>query len=147
LAPPPHSTNHDSRGTYHQSLNTNHASLIASRPLLEIDLTHSQQTRKLFLIASFSAISAVAPQLNDGRREFLTATDQTEKIANHKKLNAKRFSNCHKFAPSRHSQFFPVTAIKNLPHFQRAQECGLLGCAGGANLPGGVGPNWLAGAK
>src|SRR5271166_6155592 len=28
--------------------------LIASRQLLEIDLTYSQQTRKLFLIASFS---------------------------------------------------------------------------------------------
>ena len=36
------------------------AILIASRQILKIRLTHSQQTRKLFLIASFSAISAPA---------------------------------------------------------------------------------------
>jgi hypothetical protein len=103
FAPTSHPTNHDSRVTYHaslftncQSLLTNHAFLIASRQLLEIELTHSQQTRKYFLIASFSAISAFAPQLNDGRREFLIATDQTEKIANHMKLNEKRFSNRNK---------------------------------------------------
>src|ERR1700692_366448 len=39
------------------------AMLIGSRQLLEIELTRSQQTRKLFLIASFSAISAPAPHL------------------------------------------------------------------------------------
>jgi len=38
--------------------------LIASRPGLEIELTPSQQTRKHFLIASFSGISAPAPHLN-----------------------------------------------------------------------------------
>ena len=66
-APPPHAANHDSRGTYPasrfacHSLLTNHAFLISSRPVLEIELTRSQQTRKHFLIASFSAISAPVP--------------------------------------------------------------------------------------
>src|SRR5271156_6304421 len=46
---------HASRFTTQQSLLTNHAFLIASRQILKIDLTHSQQTRKPFLIASFSA--------------------------------------------------------------------------------------------
>src|SRR5271155_716703 len=41
--------------TNHQSHFTTPAFLIASRQLLEILLTHSQQTRKHFLIASFSA--------------------------------------------------------------------------------------------
>jgi hypothetical protein len=100
LAPPPHPTHHDSRATYrasrftnHQSLLTNHAFLIASRQLLEIELTRSQQTRKHFLIGSFSGISAPAPRLHNGRRKFLTATHRIQKIANHMKRNEKRFSN------------------------------------------------------
>jgi hypothetical protein len=75
LTPPPDPADHDSRGTYHssrlanhQSLSTSHAFLIATRPLLEIELTHSQQTRKYFLIANFSAISAPAPHRNASRR-------------------------------------------------------------------------------
>ncbi len=67
--------------------------LIATCPRLEIELTPSQQTRKYFLIASFSALSAPAPRRNNPVRIFLTATDQTEKIANHMKRNEKRFSN------------------------------------------------------
>ena len=43
------------------------ACLIASRQLLEIRLTRSQQTRKLFLIASFSAVSAPLPTNPDPR--------------------------------------------------------------------------------
>ena len=43
-----------------QCASARRAILIASQ-LLEIELTCSQQTRKLFLIASFSAISAPAP--------------------------------------------------------------------------------------
>src|SRR5271156_4271060 len=54
---------HRSRFTTHQSLPTNHAFLIASRQILKIALTTSQQTRKHFLIASFSAISAHPPHL------------------------------------------------------------------------------------
>jgi hypothetical protein len=53
---------------------------IASRPGLEIELTPSQQTRKHFLIASFSAISAPALRRNNPVRIFLTATDRTEKL-------------------------------------------------------------------
>ena len=51
------------RATNHVLRRTTHASLIASRQLLEIELTSSQQTRKLFLIASFSARSAHASRL------------------------------------------------------------------------------------
>jgi hypothetical protein len=67
LLTPPHATNHDSRVTYHasrftshHSLLTSHAFLIGSRPLLEIELTHSQQTRKYFVTGGFSATSAPA---------------------------------------------------------------------------------------
>jgi hypothetical protein len=42
--------------TNHQSRCTTGAFLIASRQLLEVRLTHSQQTRRLLLIASFSAV-------------------------------------------------------------------------------------------
>jgi hypothetical protein len=68
-APPPHPTNHDSQGTYHasrfinhQSLLTHRAFLISSRPVLEIELTRTQQTRKHFLISSFYASLARAPR-------------------------------------------------------------------------------------
>jgi len=47
----------------HQSLLTTHGFLIASRQLLENELTRSPQTRKHFLIATFSGLSAPAPQL------------------------------------------------------------------------------------
>ena len=42
--------------TDHRSRRTTRTSLIASRQLLEIHLTCSQQTRKVFLIASFSGL-------------------------------------------------------------------------------------------
>jgi hypothetical protein len=45
-----------SRTTNRSSHHTSHAFLIASRQILEIDLTRSQQTGKLFLIARFSAL-------------------------------------------------------------------------------------------
>jgi len=54
--------------------------LIASRQLLDIELTHSQQTRKHFLIASFSAISASAPHRKNPVRIFLTATGPDSEI-------------------------------------------------------------------
>jgi hypothetical protein len=44
--------------------------LISSRPGLEIELTLSQQTRKHFLISSFSAISAPAPLLANAHRQI-----------------------------------------------------------------------------
>jgi hypothetical protein len=50
-------THHASRSTNHQPLLTNHAFLIATRPELKIKPTRSQQTRKLFLIATFSGVS------------------------------------------------------------------------------------------
>ena len=57
--------------TYRSSSITRHCPipqfLIASRQLLEIRLTRSQQTRKLFLIASFSAVSAPLPTNPDPR--------------------------------------------------------------------------------
>src|SRR5271156_34276 len=53
---------HRSRFTTHQSLPTNHAFLIASRQILKIALTTSQQTRKYFLIASFSGSLPLPPR-------------------------------------------------------------------------------------
>ena len=68
LLAPPHPTHHDSRGAHYASRFTNHESrltipafLIGSRPLLEIELTHSQQTRKYFLTGAFLATSAPQP--------------------------------------------------------------------------------------
>jgi hypothetical protein len=97
---------HVSRTTNHQSLLTNHAFLIATRPELEIELTHSQQTRKLFLIATFSAISAPAPHLanHDPRigPPFLFDTNKPHKIIiltrTPLKTKEKRFSIRYKFA-------------------------------------------------
>jgi len=54
--------------------------LIASRQLLEIEPAHSQQTRKHFLIVSFSAISASAPHRKNPVRIFLTATGPDSEI-------------------------------------------------------------------
>jgi len=85
-APPPHPTNHDSRGTYH-------AFLISSRPGLEIELTRSQQTRKRFLISSFFAVSPSASHPTNCHRDFLTATDRIQKIGNPVKTEEKQFSN------------------------------------------------------
>src|SRR5271156_6929683 len=68
----------------HPSPRTNHAFLIASRQILKIELTPSQQTRKYFLIASFSASLAPAPHLTslDPRRtaQFLFDTNKPHKI-------------------------------------------------------------------
>ena len=50
-------------------------SLRIGGPLLEIELTRSQQTRKLFLTGGFFAGSAPAAHINYRRRGFLTATD------------------------------------------------------------------------
>jgi len=69
--------------TNHQSLLTNHAFLIASRQILKIRLTPTQQTRKLFLIASFSASSAPASLLTGPKSPiapFLTATHPNSEI-------------------------------------------------------------------
>jgi hypothetical protein len=56
------------------------AILIATREILKIRLTRSQQTRKLFLIATFSPISAPAPHCDIPLRVFLTATDPNSEI-------------------------------------------------------------------
>jgi hypothetical protein len=41
----------------------------------------------------------------------------------------------------------PITTHRSpITNHDSVHECALLGCAGDANLPGGVGPNWLAGA-
>jgi hypothetical protein len=80
--------------------------------------------RKHFLIATGFTIFLSAPHRANPLHKFLIATS----------------------LPFAISPIYPVLGTKNLPHFQRAQECDLLGSAGGANLPGGVGPNWLAGA-
>jgi seryl-tRNA synthetase len=79
--------------------------LIASRPLLEIELTPSQQKRKHFLIASFSGISAPTPDVTNrhSRTEsFLFDTNKTPRIIilirTLMKTKEKRFSNRNNFA-------------------------------------------------
>jgi hypothetical protein len=101
---------HGSRFTTHQSLLTDPAFLIASRQILEIELTRSQQTRKHFLIASFSDISAPAPHLihhssliaSHCVTPFLIDTNKTHRIITLTKALAKtkekRFSIRYKFA-------------------------------------------------
>ena len=87
FAPPPHPTNDDlpftydtSRITNHQPLLTHHAFLIATRQLLEIELTPSQQTRKHFLIATNFDLSASVPHRDNPLRIFLIATDPDSEI-------------------------------------------------------------------
>jgi hypothetical protein len=74
-------THHASRFTTHQSLLTNHAFLIASRQILKINLSRSQQTRKHFLIATFSATLAPAPHLTHHcLTSFLFRTNKPHRI-------------------------------------------------------------------
>jgi hypothetical protein len=73
-------THRGSRLTTHQSLRTNHAFLIARRQILKIELIRSQQTRKHFLIASFSGILPPPPRRNSPLYIFLAATDPNSEI-------------------------------------------------------------------
>ena len=101
-------TNHQSQFTLYSPLVVRHCRfLIGSRPLLEFKLTRSQQTRKLLLIATFSAISAPAPRLanHDPRigPPFLFDTNKPHKIIiltrTPLKTKEKRFSIRYKLAP------------------------------------------------
>ena len=82
------------------------AILIASRQILEIRLNCSQQTRKHFLIATFSAVSATGPHLtnHDSRigPPFLFHTNEIHKIIILMKTKEKRLSIRYKFAFSWH---------------------------------------------
>jgi len=73
--------------TNHQPHRAIDATLIASRQLLEFRLTCSQQTRKLFLIASFSACLARASQRVSRSARItnhtLPATNHYSPITNH----------------------------------------------------------------
>jgi glucokinase len=103
-------TYHAARSTNHQSLLTNRAFLIASRQILKIRLTRSQQTRKLFLVASFSAISTPAPRpthhssiiTHHCLTSFLFDTNKTHKIIilvrALMKTKENQFSTRYKFA-------------------------------------------------
>ena len=82
------------------------AILIASRQILEIRLNCSQQSRKYFLIATFSGVSATAPHLanHDSRigPPFLFDTNKAHKIIilmrALMKTKEKQFSIRYKFA-------------------------------------------------
>src|SRR5271155_2464705 len=98
---------HRSRFTTHQSLPTNHAFLIASRQILKIALTTSQQTRKDFLIASFSGSLPLAPRPALVTHHCLTSllfrTNKPHRIIilmrALMKTKEKQFSIRYKFAP------------------------------------------------
>jgi hypothetical protein len=99
----PRVAGHESRFTTHRSLLTNRAILIASRQILKIELTRSQQTRKHFLIATFSRISA--PHLTNPDSPiatFLFDTNNAHQIIilvrASMKTKEKQFSIQYKFA-------------------------------------------------
>src|ERR1700677_176677 len=71
---------HESRFTQLSSLGTPHRVFLIATQLLEIRLTHSQQTRELFLIATNSGISEPAPYRNNPPRTFLSATHPDSEI-------------------------------------------------------------------
>jgi hypothetical protein len=71
---------HVLRSTNHESQRTTHAFLIATRQILEIHLTRSQQTRKLFLIATFSRCLAHALHL---ATHHLSITIHKSRVTNH----------------------------------------------------------------
>jgi hypothetical protein len=75
--------NHVSRFAHLSSLATQHCHfLIASRPVLEIQLTRSQQKRKHFLIASFFAVLRPRHLARDKIRAALKAAPTTCDRAN-----------------------------------------------------------------
>jgi hypothetical protein len=126
--------------------------LIASRQILKIELTHSQQTRKHFLVASFSATLAPAPHLtnHDSRKTapFLFNTNKAHKIIilliTPLKTKEKRFSIPYKF-PSRHiTNLALVPGRKNVPHLQRARNATCLAVPAVLSCPAASGPNWFA---
>jgi hypothetical protein len=108
----------------HESLLTDQAFLIAARPELEIELTRAPSVRKHFLIASGFTMFLSAPHRDNPLHKFLIATSM----------------------PFAASPIFPCSRHQKSPSLPAREECDLLGSAGGANLPGGVGPNWLADA-
>src|SRR5271154_4982857 len=115
-----------------------HAFLIASRQILKIRLTHSQQTRKHFLIASFSAVSAphfanhhspIAP--------FLFRTNKPHKISTLPRAPLKtkeiKFSIQYKFAIPRNARWADdnprITSHKSRTQSRRVHVlCGVGGC-------------------
>jgi hypothetical protein len=90
-------TNHDSqvmnhapRLTDHQSLLTDHALLIASREILNIRLICSQQTRKLFLIATFYGCWGPAPRFSAHHSEHINRAFLTGCAAIKNRRNAMK---------------------------------------------------------
>jgi hypothetical protein len=125
--------------------------LIASRQILKIKLTRSQQTRKHFLIASFSAISAPVPRLSNHDLRiapFLFDTNKAHKIIilmrALMKTKEKRFSIPYKFATRDIANLALVPGRKNAPHFQRDTNAACLGVPVMLSCPAASGPNWFA---
>jgi hypothetical protein len=153
---------HGSPLTTHQSRLTNHIFLIASRQILKIALTRSQQTRKHFLIASFSAISAPArrggpvPHLthhsplipHHRSTPFLFDTNNANKIIilvrALLKTKEKQFSIRYKFASRHIANLDLVPGRKNAPHFRRARNAACLAVLVVLSCPAASGPNWFA---
>jgi hypothetical protein len=99
--------------------------LIASRQILKIKLTRSQQTRKHFLIASFSAIFAPAPHLTHHSSRitpprltpFLISTNKPHRIIiplrAPLKTKEKQFSIPYKFGPRKIRSVSLVARARN----------------------------------
>jgi hypothetical protein len=136
--------------------------LIASRQILKIALTRSQQTRKHFLIASFSAISAPSrrggpvphpthhsPLIAHHRSTpFLFDTNKPRKIiiplSALLKTKEKRFSIQYKFASRDIANLALVPGRKNVPHFHRVRNAACLAVLVVLSCPAASGPNWFA---
>ena len=125
--------------------------LIASRQILKIKLTHSQQTRKHFLIASFSASLAPAPHATNRSprsESFLFNTNKAHKIIILMKAllktKEKRFSIPYKFPSREITNLALVPGPKNVPHFQRARNAACLAVPAVLSCPAASGPNWFA---
>jgi hypothetical protein len=139
---------HGSRFTTHQSLLSNHAFLIATQ-ILELDLTPSQQTRKLFLIATKFDISPphltnhhspIAPFLfdtNKGRKIIILARAPM-------KTKEKQFSIRYKFAPRDIGSVSPITGMKSVRNFRCYSNAACLAVLVVLTCPAASGPNWFA---
>jgi hypothetical protein len=125
--------------------------LIASRQILKIKLTPSQQTKKHFLIASFSAISAPAPHLtnHDSRiTSFLFNTNKAHKIiippSALLKTKEKQFSIQYKFALREIRRVFPLAGMKNVRNFRCYNNAACLAVPAVLSCPAASGPKWFA---
>jgi hypothetical protein len=157
--PPPHATKHDSQGTDHASRFTNHRSLpthdafLIATQILNLDLTHSQQTRKHFLIATKYDSSARASALHVTDHDlriasFLFDTNKAHKIIILMrallKTKEKQFSIRYKFALREINRVSPGARMQNVRNFRCHSNVACLGVPVVLTSPAASGQKWFA---